>query len=211
MTQLRLINDRSGPTFLASSRCFTVPSHASHLPSGGSSLHLLPLGCPASFFQTKSLAALAGSNAASRISQRLSRHGSDRHKEPGPAQRRWRRATVRAMAAQIYILPGYRFGKRPDKVPTPLSCQAEAMSSLDFPLPEVHGSLCPPVVLQACLLAFTFTSPWCHSELTGSDDTPMPYPHATQAEAPVTSWADTLCLRVSEVVLNGFVAALVRT
>lgn len=41
------------------------------------------------------------------------------------------------------------FGKRHDKVPVPLIYQAEALSSLAFPLSEVHGSLCPPVVTQS--------------------------------------------------------------
>lgn len=156
MTQLRLINDRSGPNFLASSRCFTFPCHhASHLPSGGSGLHLQPLGyghgMSRSLSQTKSLAALAGSNAASRTSQRLSRHGSDRHKKPGPA---WTMmgggSPSRRMAAQIYnnYLATYS-AKGAMRYPFPLSCQAEAMSSLDLPPPEAHGSLCPPVVLQS--------------------------------------------------------------
>jgi hypothetical protein len=82
--------------------------------------------CPAAPFQTNSFADLAGANAASRTSLRLSRDGSDRHKKPGPVWRRRGEITIRATCCPDLLAPVQPFGKRRDKVLIPLTCQEEA-------------------------------------------------------------------------------------
>lgn len=156
--------------------------------------------CPAALFQTNSLAALAGSNAASRTSQQLSRHGSDRHKKPGFAWRRWRRVTVRAECCPNLHVPAYRSAKGTIRYvliwpARQKPCQASPFLYQRYTV--LYARLwCHKARL---FLMFPFTSPWCHSELSRCCDAPVPYPHATQAEPPVTSGADTLGRRAVRV------------
>lgn len=149
-------------------------------------LGYMVMTCPVASVETKSLAEVAGSNAAFRTSLRLSRYGSDRHRKPWRSRDHGGRPNVRAKSAQRYN-PTDRSKKGTTKYPSLWPARqkpCQASPSLHqyprlFMLASCSTMLASPLRFLPLCLGVTLGP-------LNLDVTPMLGPHGTQGGPPVT-------------------------